>query len=47
MILLVKEAVQYIIYLTRYRLDLQGQNEKKKVEMRIEKHLVFKVKVII
>lgn len=46
MILLVKEAVQYIIYLTKYLLDLQGQNEKK-VEMRIEKHLVFKVKVII
>lgn len=46
MILLVKEAVQYIIYLTRYHLDLQGQNEKK-VEIRIEKHLVFKMKVII
>lgn len=24
-----KEAVQYIIYLTKYLLDLQGQNEKK------------------
>lgn len=46
MILLMKEAVQYIIYLTKYLLDLQGQNEKK-VEMRVEKHLVFKVKVII